>query len=109
MAERPTWRRVFDTVERGIGQPLETMTNTSEFARAMALGTRLKQSVERSTQSFCAIALNRMGMPAVKDVTEVRRGIGRIERRLQQLSHELELLREEQQASANKTDDDDTR
>lgn len=94
MADKTPWRRLFDQVERTIGQPLESVVNTPEFASAMAVGKRLQQSIEQQTAEFFATALHRIGMPALQDVTELSRSLGRVERRLQQLSHELEIARD---------------
>jgi hypothetical protein len=91
---RNPFRQLFDQLERSVGRPLETITNTAEFASAMALGKRLQRQIEESTGELLATYLHRFGLPALRDVSELSQGLGRIERRLQQLSHELEIARD---------------
>jgi hypothetical protein len=87
---------MFDQMERAVGNPLETMANTREFATVMAVGTRLKRQFDEASEEMFAKAVHRFGLPARQDVTEMARAVARVERRLQQLSHELEMAREEE-------------
>jgi hypothetical protein len=94
VAGRSPIRRVFDTAERTVGAPLERATHSERFADAVAVATALRAAGRGLYQRFTADALHRANLPAWSDLAKVSRQIARLERRLADLTHELERTRE---------------
>jgi hypothetical protein len=94
VAGRSFVRRVFDTAERAVGEPLERATHSDRFADIVAVATALQASGRGLYQRITADALHRANLPAWSDLAKVSRQIARLERRLADLAHELERARE---------------
>ena len=90
MSRRSPLRRVFDTVERAVGGPLERLTRSDEFADGVAIAKAVEAAGRGIYQRVTAEALHRINVPAWSDVVRLQREISRLERRLADLSHELE-------------------
>ena len=97
---RPIWRRIFDTTERLVGVPLESLANTPEFADVIATTARLRRTLEKNRDAMSAWLLHQSGLPARGDVDDVARAVARVERRLQKLSHELEEIEDARRRAA---------
>ena len=94
MAGRSPLRRLFDTVERAVGSPLERATHSERFADIVAVAKGVQAGGRGLYQRVTADALHRANLPAWSDVARMSRQIARLERRLADLTHELEQTRE---------------
>jgi hypothetical protein len=90
----PLWRRVFDRVERRLGEPLEIVIATPEAAMILGLGARLQRGTGQTIDQAFAWWLHQWGMPARRDVLDVARSVTRVERRLRDVSQQIEALKE---------------
>ena len=89
-AARPLWRKGFDTLERGIGQPLEQLVNTDQFVVALAFATTAQRKLRRRLGRLQQRALHLGNIPAWSDVAQLVSQIDRLERRVIALSEQLE-------------------
>ena len=90
-AEGPAaWRRLFDTVERAVGPPLERGATSSEFATGAAVVGRLRRSVGRRVDAAGSWALHQLSLPSHRDVRALRRQLTKVERELSALRRELD-------------------
>jgi hypothetical protein len=94
MSGTPTWRRVFDAAEQRISGPLTRTTNAREFAHAMSVAQRVNRGVNRLTVGVFSWTLHRWQVPAYEDVRRLGRQLNRVERRLRELSHQIDELAE---------------
>jgi hypothetical protein len=88
----PLWRRAFDRVERGLGKPLESGVATPEFATLLGVVTCARRDTGQAIDRAFAWWLHQWGMPASRDVRDVARSVTGVERRLRELSQQVELL-----------------
>jgi hypothetical protein len=87
---RPTWRRAFDTIERGVGLPLETLVRSERFFDAVALSTRARTDVQRRVERVTRRALHFVNVPAATDVRRLSDQVTRLDRRVLALTKELD-------------------
>jgi len=83
MAHRPpTWRRAFDTVERGVGIPLEGLVRSDRFFDAITLVTRSRSEVNRQLERVSRRALHLLNIPTATDVRRLSDQVARMDRRV---------------------------
>ena len=92
---RPLWRQLFDIAERSLGGPLEEHLDTPEFRTRLASLIKVQRSVTGSVEGALTRSFHLFGAPALSDVRAVSGGIGRLERRVRDLTREVEDLRTE--------------
>jgi len=89
-AELPLWRRAFDTIEAGVGRPLEQAVGDPRFMRALIVDSR---SRTRSTawRERLVPGLTSRHIPP-PDVRRISRRLGAIENRLVELAEAIARL-----------------
>lgn len=90
MAERPLWRRAFDTAERAVGRPLEEAVQTEHFADAIMLANRLQADLRRGFERSSRRLLHAFNLPAGSDVKRLHEQLWALERQIRDLSKRLE-------------------
>ena len=88
-ADSPLWRKAFDGVENRIGRPLESATGSSQFHTAVLTLRGVKRAVVGPVQSVVGFGLHLAGLPSHKDVRELKRTVGDVERELSALRRDL--------------------
>ena len=84
------WRRFFDTVERGVGPPLERGATSSQFATGASIVGQLRRSVGRGMDAAGSWALHQLAMPSHADVRALQRQLAKVERELGALRRDLD-------------------
>ncbi len=85
----PRWKAVFDTVERGIGQPLEELVQTEGFADAIMLAKRLNSARRRTFERSTRCVLHLVNLPAGSDVKRLHEQMWALEREVRDLNKRL--------------------
>ncbi|MDQ6650028.1 MAG: hypothetical protein M3Z02_07940 [Actinomycetota bacterium] len=96
MASKPTWRRVFDTVERAVGSRLEEFVQTETFAGALSTSAQVQAELRRRTEQATRRALHLVNLPAGSDMRRLNEQIAGLERRLRHISRQIEDISEEE-------------
>ncbi len=89
----PLWLRAVYRLERAIGEPLESALHSDVYFDLVAELTRARARTGRTLEGGSRRLLHLLNLPAGSDVRRVREQLGRMERRLAQLSKELEDAR----------------
>ena len=97
-ADTPLWRKAFDGVENRIGRPLESATGSSHFHNAVLTIRGVKRAVIGPVQSVVEFGLHLAGLPSHKDVRQLSRTVGEVEREV------LALRRDVAQAERDRQD-----
>jgi hypothetical protein len=85
----PTWRRAFDTAERGVGAPLEKLVRSERFFDAVTAATRSRSVVNRQLERISRRALHALNIPTATDVRRLNDQIARMDRRLVAIRKDL--------------------
>ncbi len=88
--ERPPWWPRFIAVERAVGRRLEGATRSDEFADALTRAAKLARGLRTAYLSATADALHRANLPAWSDMRDLAEQVTGLERRLADLTLELE-------------------
>ncbi|GAC1328457.1 MAG: hypothetical protein NVSMB13_15590 [Mycobacteriales bacterium] len=96
MARKPTWRRVFDTVERAVGSRLEEFVQTDTFAGALSTSAQVQAELRKRTEQATRRALHMVNLPAGSDMRRLNEQIAGLERRLRHISRQIEDISEEE-------------
>src|SRR3954447_1981553 len=64
----PIWRRAFDTVERGVGVPLEALVRTERFFDAVTVTTKARSALRGELERASRRALHLVNIPTATDV-----------------------------------------
>jgi hypothetical protein len=89
-AERSPLRQAFDIAERAVGSRLESGVQTDAFLDFVGVTTRLRAAWERRVEEMQAELLHRLNLPAHSDVVRLSDQLARLERRMRELSDQLE-------------------
>jgi hypothetical protein len=94
---KPTWRRVFDSVERAIGEPLENAAGSSTYVDVMVRGMKLQRAVGGAVGRVAGGAVN-----AALRVANLptRNDIAKLSRQVTVLTSEVRQLKSAQQPSS---------
>jgi hypothetical protein len=97
MSERksagPLWLRVVHRLERVVGEPLESALHSDTYFDLVTEILRAKARTERTLEGLSRRTLHLVNLPAGSDIRRVREQLTRMERRLAELSRELEEAR----------------
>jgi hypothetical protein len=96
-ADSPTWRKLFDGVEKRISPPLTVVTSSSDLHLVMQRLAAAKRAVTAPAGSAASWGLHLVGLPSLQDVRDLKRQLGEVERDLLALQRDL----------ANESDTDD--
>ena len=90
MSARPLWVRAVYRLERAIGEPVEAAVRTDTYFDLMTKATRATKTVRRKVTGASTRGLHLLNLPAGSDVSSLREQLARMERRLNQLSEQVE-------------------
>ena len=76
--------------ERAVGQPLEAITHSEAFSQAVSAVLTVEAELRRRFRSVTAGVLHRANLPAWSDLVLISRQLAALERRLTDLSVQLE-------------------
>lgn len=95
----PAWRKVFDRVERVLGEPLEGAVASERFVDVMAVGIKARRGATGAARGVvngvAGVVLRAVNIPTRDDVQ-------RMNRNLVALTTEVRRLTVEQQAAAGR-------
>ena len=96
----PLWRRAFDAVEKPLGDTLASGARSGAFADVLAVALRVNRRLQREVERRTRRALHLVNLPAGTDVRLMREQLHRMERRLEQLTDDVEDLDPRRRAPA---------
>jgi hypothetical protein len=88
--EQPWWWPAFVGVERAVGGRLETAARSREFAELLTRVSRMSSGLRRLYLGATADTLHRANLPAWSDVRALAEQVTSLERRVADLTLELE-------------------
>jgi hypothetical protein len=88
----PLWLRAVYRLERAVGEPLEAALHSDTYFDAVTELLRARHSYGRAAEGLSRRLLHLLNLPAGSDIRRVREQLGRMERRLSELSKGLEAL-----------------
>jgi hypothetical protein len=95
---QPTWRRVFDSVERKAGKPLEDAVSSSRYVDLMLKSMKLQRAVggalARGVQGRVGGLLNAINLPTRTDVRSLSRQLTVLTGEVRSLAATTQELRE---------------
>jgi hypothetical protein len=77
-------------LERTIGEPIESALHSDTYFDLVTEMLRLRSRTERTLEGASRRMLHMLNLPAGSDIRRVREQLGRVERRLAELSKELD-------------------
>ena len=86
----PLWLRAVNKLERTIGEPLESALHSDPYFDLVTDVLRLRSRAGRTLEAGSRRLLLLVNLPAGSDIRRMREQLGRVERRLAELSKELE-------------------
>ena len=89
-ARGPLWLRAVHRLERAIGEPVESALRSDAYFDLVADATRVKTRAGRSLEGASRRVLHLLNLPAGSDVRRVREQLSGVERRLAEVSKELD-------------------
>jgi hypothetical protein len=87
---KPLWLRAVYQLERAIGEPLESALHSDAYFDLVSELMRARSRTERTLEGTSRRLLHMLNLPAGSDVRRLREQLGRMERRLAQISKELD-------------------
>ena len=93
-ANQPLWLRAVIRLERAIGEPIESAVHSDTYFDVVSTATRVRRKVTGTAEVVSRRALHLLNLPAGSDIRTMRQQLARMERRLNQLSHEIAELDE---------------
>jgi hypothetical protein len=92
MSQGPLWLRVVHRVERAVGEPVELAVRSDTYFDVVSIVTRTTGKAKSTAESLSRRGLHLLNLPAGSDVKRVREQLLRMERRLNQLTENVEEL-----------------
>jgi hypothetical protein len=93
-ANQPLWLRAVIRLERAIGEPIESAVRSDAYFDLVSTTTRVRRKVGGAAEGVSRRALHMLNLPAGSDIRRMRQQLSRMERRLNQLSHDVSELDE---------------
>ena len=91
-ADRPLWLKVVLRLERAVGEPVESVVRSDTYFNVVAGVSRVRRKAADGVEGISKRGLHLLNIPAGTDVKKVREQLARMERRLNQLSEDVEDL-----------------
>jgi hypothetical protein len=88
----PLWLQTVHRLERAIGGPLESALHSDTYFDLVAEAMRARARAGRTAEGLSRRLLHLLNLPAGSDIRRVREQLSRMERRLAQVSKELDAL-----------------
>ena len=92
----PLWLRAVHGLERAIGEPLEAALHSDAYFDLITELLRVKGRSGQTLEGASRRMLHLLNLPAGSDIRRVREQLGRVERRLAELSKELDDAADEE-------------
>ena len=93
-ANQPLWLRAVMRLERAIGEPIESAVRSDTYFDLVSTTTRVRNKVLGTAEGVSRRCLHMLNLPAGSDIRVMRQQLARMERRLNQLSHDVSELEE---------------
>jgi len=93
-ADLPLWLKLVLRLERAVGGPVESAVHSDAYFDAVAELNRAQRRLTGAVESVSKRGLHLLNLPAGTDIRRVREQMARMDRRLVQISKELERARE---------------
>ena len=90
--DQPLWLRAVLRQERAIGEPIESAVRSETYFDLISKTTRVRRKVEGAAEGASRRCLHMLNLPAGSDIRRMRQQLSRMERRLNQLSHDVSEL-----------------
>ena len=90
MADVPSWRQGYDSLERQIGPRLESLVRSDSFAVAVGLFARVQRTMQDEASRATRRVLHQLNLPAGTDVARILNELGQLRRQVRALTEELE-------------------
>ena len=104
MSRPPLWRQMYDHVERAVAPRLEAGVRTGMFASTLATVTKARAELSRRGSQLAGRlgtvstrSLHLINLPAADDVTRLRAEIRDLDRRVRDLTRQLDQAEWERQ------------
>ncbi len=94
-ANQPLWLRAVIRLERAIGEPIESAVRSETYFDVISATTRVRRKVVGTAEGVSKRCLHLLNLPAGSDIRTMRQQLSRMERRLNQLSHDVAELDED--------------
>ena len=94
-ADLPLWLKLVLRLERAVGGPVESAVHSDVYFDAVAELNRAQRRLTDAVESVSKRGLHLLNLPAGTDIRRVREQLARMDRRLVQISKELEELERE--------------
>ena len=91
-ANQPLWLRAVIRVERAIGEPIESAVRSDTYFDIVSKTTRVRRKVTGTAEGVSRRCLHLVNLPAGSDIRGMRQQLARMERRLNELSHDVAEL-----------------
>lgn len=98
MASQPTWLKLVLKAERAVGSRVETVVHSDAYFDVVTELNRAKSRVTGTVEGISKRVWHLANLPAGTDIRRVREQLARMERRLVELSKEVEELEEQREA-----------
>src|SRR3954469_6815348 len=94
-ANQPLWLRTVLRLGRAVGGPVESVVRSDTYFDPVARVSRLRRGAVNRVEGVSRRGLHLLNLPAGTDVRRMREQLSRLERRLDQLSHDTSALDDE--------------
>lgn len=94
-ANQPLWLRAVLRLERALGEPIEAAVHSDTYFDLVSTTTRVRRKVAGTAEGVSRRCLHLLNLPAGSDIRSMRQQLARMERRLNQLSHDVAELDED--------------
>jgi hypothetical protein len=94
VSKGPLWLRAVHRLERAVGEPVESAVRSDTYFDVVSKVTRVTGKAKGTAESLSRRGLHLLNLPAGSDVSRMREQLLRMERRLNQLSENVEELDE---------------
>jgi hypothetical protein len=101
-ANQPLWLRAVIRLERAIGEPIESAVRSDTYFDLVSTTTRVRRKMQGTAEGVSRRALHLLNLPAGSDIRTMRQQLARMERRLNQLSHDVADLDEDESGPAER-------
>lgn len=98
-ANQPLWLRAVLRVERAVGEPIEAAVRSETYFDLVSTTTRVRRKVGGAAEGVSRRCLHLLNLPAGSDIRRLRQQLARMERRLNELSHDIADLDESEPRS----------
>src|SRR5206468_1562121 len=98
-ADQPLWLRLVLRLERVVGEPIESAVRSETYFDLISTTTRLRKDVGGAAEGVSRRCLHLLNLPAGSDIRRMRQQLARMERRLNQLSHDVAELEDSEPRS----------